>query len=93
MYIHTFFISLAVFLMGLLCLTSASELTGTSLGRKIALGLSIFWAFRLGVQFFGYSSSLWMGKRFETMVHVIFSFLWAYITIVFFLVFMSATGI
>lgn len=57
LHVHTFFIALTVFLMGLLCLTSAVELTGTPLGRKIALGLAVFWGIRLVIQFFGYSSS------------------------------------
>lgn len=34
MIVHTFFIALVVFLMGLLCLTSASQLIETELGRK-----------------------------------------------------------
>jgi hypothetical protein len=34
------------------------------------------------VQFFGYSSSLWKGKPFETTVHVGFSMLWAFLTLV-----------
>ena len=83
MIVHTFFIALTVLLMGILCLTSAQEITGTVLGRKIALGLGIFWAIRFFVQFFGYSSRLWKGKTFETIVHIAFSFLWAYVSIVF----------
>jgi hypothetical protein len=35
MYAHTFFITLAVFLMGILCLTSATDLSGTALGKRI----------------------------------------------------------
>jgi len=34
MTVHTFFIALTVFLIGLLCVTSASELIETSLGKK-----------------------------------------------------------
>ncbi|MEH0153108.1 hypothetical protein V6R21_03120 [Limibacter armeniacum] len=83
MYIHTFFIAFVVLLMGLLCLTSSDELTGTSLGKKVALGLSVFWSFRLLFQFFGYSSRLWKGKWFETSVHVLFSILWVYLSVVF----------
>ena len=83
MYVHTFFIALAVLLMGVLCLTSAAEITGTQLGRKVSLGLAIFWAARLIVQFFGYSPKLWRGKVFETAVHVMFAVLWIYLTAVF----------
>jgi hypothetical protein len=83
MYIHTFFIAITVFLIGLLCLTSAAELGSTVLGKRICLGIGIFWAARLFVQFIGYSSALWKGKRFETIVHIVFSFLWVYLSIVF----------
>jgi len=87
MYVHTFFIALILILMGLLCLSSSQELIETSLGNKIALGLLIFWFVRLVIQFFGYSSQLWKGKRFETVVHILFSLLWAYFSIVFFAVY------
>jgi len=86
MYVHTFFIALAVLLMGLLCLTSAAELMGTPLGRRVALGLGLFWLARLLIQFFGYSATLWRGKRFETIVHVVFSLLWAYVSGIFLVV-------
>ena len=36
MKVHSFFIALTVFLMGLLCLSSSTELIGTDLGRRIA---------------------------------------------------------
>lgn len=82
-YIHTFFIALTVLLVGLLCLTSASELLTTDLGRRASFGIFIFWFCRLLVQFFGYSSSLWRGKPFETAVHIVFSLLWTFFSVVF----------
>ncbi|OYQ48475.1 hypothetical protein CHU92_00675 [Flavobacterium cyanobacteriorum] len=83
MTVHTFFIALVVFLMGLLCLTSTTELIETNLGRKISLGLGIFWSTRLFIQFFGYSTALWKGKAFETVLHILFSLLWTYLSAVF----------
>ena len=83
MYVHTFFIALVVFLMGVLCFTSAEELIQTSLGKRICAGLAVFWTTRLVIQFFGYSSELWKGKTFETMVHILFIFLWAYFSFIF----------
>lgn len=83
MYVHTFFLAIVLLLMGILCLTSAADLSNTSFGRKVALGIGIFWLLRLFIQFFGYSSSLWKGKRFETSVHVVFSLLWTYLSGVF----------
>ena len=83
MTVHTFFVALTVFLMGLLCLTSSNELVETNLGKKISFGLGIFWTFRLFIQFFGYSTDLWRRKRFETLMHILFSLLWMYLSIVF----------
>jgi hypothetical protein len=86
MIVHTFFVALVVFLMGLLCLFSSEDLISTKLGRKISLGLFIFWGTRLIFQFFVYSSKLWKGKLFETIVHVLFSLIWIYLTVIFFMV-------
>jgi hypothetical protein len=83
MTIHTFFIAFTIFLMGLLCLTSSTELVETNLGKKISLGLGIFWTVRLFIQFFGYSTDLWKGKTFETAMHIVFSLLWTYLSFTF----------
>lgn len=85
MIVHTFFIALTVFLMGLLCFVCTTEMVQTNLGKSLSLGLGIFWAIRLVIQIFGYSNKLWKGKLFETTMHIIFSALWAYLTIIFFL--------
>ncbi len=89
MQVHTFFIALVVFLVGLLCVTSNTDLVHTSLGKQISLGLSVFWGIRMCIQFFGYSPRLWKGKIFETIVHVVFSLFWIYLTTVFFLAYSS----
>ncbi|MES2412057.1 MAG: hypothetical protein V4535_11500 [Bacteroidota bacterium] len=83
MTVHTFFIALTVFLMGLLCLTSSSELIQTNFGKRISFGLGIFWTIRLLIQFFGYSPELWKGKKFETLMHLMFSLLWLYLSTIF----------
>lgn len=83
MYVHTFFVALTVFLIGVLCLTSSADLINTTFGRRIALGLAVFWLIRLYVQFFGYSSKLWKGKAFETTIHIIFSIFWIYLSCTF----------
>lgn len=87
MQVHTFFIAVFVFLMGLLCLTSASDLVETELGRRICLGLGVFWLLRLFIQFSGYSSKLWKGSRWKTTVHILFSLVWVYFSLVFFIVY------
>jgi hypothetical protein len=83
MYVHTFFIALFVLLNGLLCFFYAEELIYTALGKVICLGLAIFWGIRLLFQFFVYAPKLWMGKPFETTMHILFSLLWIYLTVVF----------
>ena len=86
MRVHTFFIALTVSMMGLLCLTSTQELLQSSLGRKISLGFGIFWVCRLFIQLFGYSSQLWRGKKFETIVHLVFTLTWVYFCCVFLII-------
>lgn len=83
MTVHTFFIAFVVFLIGLLCLTSATDLTQTKLGKTISFGLGIFWTTRLFFQLFIYTPKLWKGKTFETTIHVLFSLLWTYLSSVF----------
>ena len=88
MYVHSFFIAFAILLIGVLCLTSANELIKTTLGKRISLGLGIFWITRLFIQFFGYSAKLWKGKTFETIIHVLFSIFWAYLSAIFILIYL-----
>lgn len=83
MQVHSFFLALVLFLVGVLCLRSAHLLVGTLLGKQICLGLGIFWGMRLLVQFFGYSAKNWRGKGFETVVHVLFIVFWSYLSTVF----------
>jgi hypothetical protein len=89
MYVHSFFIAFVVFLMGLLCLTSAEELINTKLGHRIAFGFGIFWTTRLIIQFFGYSSKIWKGKKFETTIHILSSLFWAYLSSLFIVICLS----
>jgi hypothetical protein len=80
MRVHTFFIALVVVLTGLLCFTSATDLIQTKLGKTISWGLGIFWTIRLFFQLFIYSSKLWKGKAFETIIHILFSLFWVYLS-------------
>jgi hypothetical protein len=89
MYVHAFFIALILFLTGLLCLTSATELITTNLGKRISLGLGVFWATRLFFQFFVYSYLHWKGKKFETLVHAFFAILWTYLSAIFILTYLA----
>lgn len=82
--VHTFFIGLVVFLIGLLCFNCSGELLSTILGKKICLGLGVFWLIRLYFQIFVYSSNLWKGKKFETTIHFVFTGFWIYLCWLFF---------
>jgi len=83
LYVHTFFIAFMVLLMGLLCLSYSYELVHDPFGRVISLGLFGFWLIRLIFQFLVYSPMVWRGKRFETVMHIVFSITWTYFTCVF----------
>jgi hypothetical protein len=84
MLVHAFFVALTVGLMGLLTLGWADQLvTPNPLGVPVAAGLTIFWAARLYCQWFVYERALWRHKRYETVVHMGFTILWAFLTVVF----------
>lgn len=83
MQVHTFFIAFVVLLIGILCISSSDDLVNTEFGRRISLGIGLFWGVRLLIQFFGYSFKLWKNKPFETVMHIVFSILWFYMTVVF----------
>lgn len=89
MKVHTFFLAFVLFLIGALCFTNTNEIIETNLGKTLAFGLAIFWFIRLLFQFFVYSPKLWKGKRFETIMHVVFTFLWGYLSAVFFIIFLN----
>lgn len=88
-YVHTFFIAFIVLLMGLLCIGYSNELVYDPFGRVITLGLFGFWLTRLIFQFLVYSPNVWRGKRFETVMHVVFAITWTYFTGVFLLSYLN----
>lgn len=79
MQVHTFFIALVVFMIGLLSCWQAEALQTNPLGRFICSGLAFFWGLRLFFQLFVYSPALWRGKLFETTMHIAFAMLWLYL--------------
>lgn len=85
MVVHTFFIALTVFMMGVLSLFYSAELVSTPFGRVVSLGFAVFWFIRLVFQFFVYSKELWKGKTFETVMHIVFTITWIYLTLIYFL--------
>ena len=82
--VHCFFIILMLALFGLLSLVYTGLLLRPDpLARVILIGLVIFWAARLFIQFFVYDSRLWRGDLFNTIVHVLFSLMWTYYTAIY----------
>ncbi|MGJ8661826.1 MAG: hypothetical protein ACSHXL_07295 [Bacteroidota bacterium] len=82
-YVHTFFVALMVLLMGVFCLMNAEDIKTSLMGKQISGGFAVFWGCRLLIQFFGYSAELWRGKKLETIIHVLFSIIWLYLTVIF----------
>ena len=80
-FVHNFFIGLGVVLGGATSFFCANDLLrpGT-LSRAVLAGMATFWLCRLLAQFFGYDSAIWLGDRFRTYMHVLFSLLWCYVT-------------
>ena len=83
-YIHCFFLCVTMSMMGSLCLWgTAALLERSALGLWLAAGLTIFWQLRFLIQHFVYDPTLWKGKLFESLVHVVFTLLWGYLSLVY----------
>jgi len=82
--VHSVFLVLTLGLFSLLLLTCARALIEpTRLSRAVLIGLTTFWGLRMVMQWGFYSSELWRGHRFNTVVHYVFSVIWIYLTGVF----------
>lgn len=82
--VHTLFVCLVLVLFGSLSLFAAPELLQPSrLARLVSGGIAAFWAVRLLVQWFVYDPQLWRGDRLNTIIHVLCSALWTYLTAVY----------
>ncbi|HEV8578719.1 MAG TPA: hypothetical protein VGX68_06505 [Thermoanaerobaculia bacterium] len=82
--VHVGFIVLILVLFGALALFFASDLVAPSrLATAVLAGLTLFWGLRLLAQQFIYDRSLWRGNRRNTVLHILASLLWTYLTVVF----------
>lgn len=82
--VHAIFLVLTLALMSALLLTSADALLEpTRLARAVLVGLTLFWGLRMLMQWFYYSPATWRGQPFNTVMHVVFSVTWVYVTAVF----------
>lgn len=83
-HVHNFFICVVLVLMGLPCVFDPTVLLVKSrAGIWISWSFAAFWAIRLYFQWFVYKADLWRGKRLETRVHWLFTFVWASLTLLF----------
>lgn len=77
--VHCLFIVLVLVLFGgLSVFCSELLLARHALAAVVLGGLLLFWAARLYAQWFIYSSQLWRGHRFHTVMHWFFTAMWAY---------------
>jgi hypothetical protein len=82
--VHVGFIMLILVLFGALAFFFAGDLVAPSrLAEAVLAGLTIFWGLRFLTQQFIYDRSLWRGNRRNTILHILASLLWTYLTIVF----------
>ena len=77
--VHAAFICVILVMFAALALFYPRELLEpTPLARAILAGLAAFWLLRLLTQWFVYDPRLWRGRRFETIVHLVFTGVWTY---------------
>jgi hypothetical protein len=75
--VHTLFICLVLVMMGLPALFDPGIFLAPSrAGAWLAWSFAVFWAVRLGCQWFVYPPALWRGKQLETVVHWCFTVAW-----------------
>jgi hypothetical protein len=80
-FVHTFFIGLGLVLNGAASFFCASQLLQPSaLSRAVLGAMVVFWLCRMLVQWFVYDAAIWRGDTFRTIMHVVFSTLWIYVT-------------
>jgi hypothetical protein len=78
------FVAYNSFLMGCICLFAPDTLlVKTQAGLVLTLFLTLYWLPRLWCQFFAYPKELWIGKRFETSMHILFSCIWIFAVLTF----------
>ena len=83
-FVHCGFIVMLLILQGILLLAVPQALVEpTTAGLALLVGLTAFWVYRLYSQLFMYERRLWIGNRFHTIVHVVFTALWCYLSGVF----------
>lgn len=83
-HVHAIFIGIILVMMGLPSLVEPSVFIERSrAGAWMSWSFAGFWLIRLHFQWFVYPAHLWRGKRLETVLHVVFTLIWAALTAIF----------
>lgn len=83
-YVHCFFLMLVLVMMGIVSLVYTGDLLErTNLARVVLVGFTAFWFLRLVFQWVVYDRALWRGHRFNTVMHLFFTGVWLYLTVVY----------
>lgn len=83
-HVHTFFIVLVLFMMGLPALLDPMAFLEPSRAATwVCWSLAVFWSIRLVLQWTAYKPAWWKGKAFETSMHWFFSFVWLLLSVLF----------
>ena len=81
--VHVGFILLLLWLQAVLLTFFPQVLIEqSSAGVALLIGLVAFWFYRLVAQLFIFDPRNWQGDRVNTLVHVVFTILWVYLTAV-----------
>jgi hypothetical protein len=80
-WVHIGFVVLLLVLQGVLLLGFAEVLLEPNrAATALLVGIVAFWGYRLVAQLLVYDRRLWRGNRVHTVVHVVFTLLWLWIT-------------
>ncbi|MCA8964351.1 MAG: hypothetical protein H6838_14305 [Planctomycetes bacterium] len=80
-YVHALFLCFVLVAFGSLSLLAPDALLEpTRLARLVLGGIATFWGLRLFCQWFVYDARLWRGQTMPTVVHWVFTLVWAYFT-------------
>jgi len=83
-FVHCGFIVLLLVLQGILLVAAPDALLDASTAAlALLVGMTAFWVYRLVAQLFIYDRKLWVGHRLNTVVHVVFTAIWCYLSGVF----------
>ena len=82
-HVHCGFIVLSLGFQGiLLAIFPNAVLERSAAAIALLIGLAAFWLYRLIAQWFMFDRRLWVGQPFNSLVHVLFTAFWTYLSAV-----------